>query len=141
MYVCMYAHVPCETVIRMMFASKPSGQRLRSGICLRCRRHYVRIPTKYPHNEPNSLMSSTASRAPGSRISLVCCPGSLGPDVVKTVTQEEVTQEVLGGATSHTTLSGVAHQAFENDLEALRATRELLAFLPQSNNGKQTSVP
>ncbi|CAM9644640.1 unnamed protein product, partial [Sphacelaria rigidula] len=59
-----------------------------------------------------------------------------GPDVVKTVTQEEVTQEVLGGATSHTTLSGVAHASFQNDLEALRATRELLAFLPQSNKEK-----
>lgn len=62
--------------------------------------------------------------------------GNSGPDVVKTVTQEEVTQEVLGGATSHTTLSGVAHASFQNDLEALRATRELLAFLPQSNKGE-----
>lgn len=59
---------------------------------------------------------------------------------MKTVTQEEVTQEVLGGATSHTTLSGVAHRAFENDLEALRATRELLAFLPQSNKGERRSM-
>ncbi|CAN0454575.1 unnamed protein product [Ascophyllum nodosum] len=59
-----------------------------------------------------------------------------GPDVVKTVTQEEVTQETLGGATSHTTLSGVAHAAFENDIEALRATRELFGFLPSSNKEK-----
>lgn len=64
----------------------------------------------------------------------------LGPDVVKTVTQEEVTQEVLGGATSHTSLSGVAHAAFENDLEALRATRELYGFLPLSNKGERKSV-
>ena len=57
--------------------------------------------------------------------------------MVKTVTQEEVTQETLGGATSHTTLSGVAHAAFENDIEALRATRELFGFLPSSNKGEQ----
>ncbi|CAM9190377.1 unnamed protein product [Hapterophycus canaliculatus] len=55
-----------------------------------------------------------------------------GPDVVRTVTQEEVTQEVLGGAHSHTTVSGVAHAAYDNDLEALRAARELYGFLPLS---------
>ncbi|CAM9435269.1 unnamed protein product [Pylaiella littoralis] len=59
-----------------------------------------------------------------------------GPGVVKTVTQEEVTQEVLGGAHSHTTMSGVAHAAFDNELEALRATRELLGFLPLSSKEK-----
>lgn len=59
-----------------------------------------------------------------------------GPDVVRAVTQEEVTQESLGGATSHTTLSGVAHAAFDNDIEALRSTRELFGFLPMSNKGK-----
>lgn len=59
-----------------------------------------------------------------------------GPGVVKTVTNEEVTQEELGGAISHTTLSGVAHAAFENDLEALKATRQLYGFLPLSNKGK-----
>lgn len=64
---------------------------------------------------------------------------SLGPDVVKTVTQEEVTQETLGGATSHTTVSGVAHAAFDNDLEALRAARELFGFLPLSNKGELCS--
>ena len=57
--------------------------------------------------------------------------------MVKTVTQEEVTQETLGGATSHTTMSGVAHAAFDNDLEALRAGRELLGFLPLSNKGER----
>ena len=51
------------------------------------------------------------------------------------MTQEEVTQETLGGATSHTTMSGVAHLAFDNDLEALRAARELFGFLPLSNKG------
>ena len=49
-----------------------------------------------------------------------------GPDVVKTVTNEVVTQEELGGAVSHTTKSGVADNAFENDIEALLATREFL---------------
>lgn len=42
-----------------------------------------------------------------------------GPDVVRTVTNEEVTQEELGGAKTHTTTSGVAHNAFDNDIEAL----------------------
>lgn len=42
-----------------------------------------------------------------------------GPDVVKTVTGESVTQEMLGGAKTHTTKSGVAHLAFENDVDAL----------------------
>ncbi|CAN0422996.1 unnamed protein product, partial [Ectocarpus sp. 12 AP-2014] len=60
-----------------------------------------------------------------------------GPGVVKTVTQEEVTQEVLGGAQSHTTMSGVAHAAYDNDLEALRAARELYGFLPLSCKGEK----
>uniref|UniRef100_A0A7S2RD78 Propionyl-CoA carboxylase beta chain, mitochondrial n=1 Tax=Rhizochromulina marina TaxID=1034831 RepID=A0A7S2RD78_9STRA len=59
-----------------------------------------------------------------------------GPDVVKTVTNEEVTQEELGGADTHTALSGVAHGAFENDVDALRATRALLDYLPLSNRDK-----
>ena len=56
-----------------------------------------------------------------------------GPDVVKAVTNEEVTQEELGGAKTHTTTSGVAHGAFENDVDALLAVRELLNYLPLSN--------
>jgi len=55
-----------------------------------------------------------------------------GPDVVKTVTNEEVTQEALGGADTHTTLSGVAHRSFENDVETLRATRDFFDYLPLS---------
>eukprot|EP00698_Gefionella_okellyi_P016505 TRINITY_DN4725_c0_g1_i1.p1 TRINITY_DN4725_c0_g1~~TRINITY_DN4725_c0_g1_i1.p1 ORF type:complete len:529 (-),score=104.62 TRINITY_DN4725_c0_g1_i1:41-1627(-) len=61
-----------------------------------------------------------------------------GPDVVKTVTNEVVTQEELGGARTHTSKSGVAHAAFDNDVEALRKTRELFDFLPLSN---KTGVP
>lgn len=56
-----------------------------------------------------------------------------GPDVVKAVTQEDVTQEELGGAKTHTTLSGVAHNSFENDIDALLHLRDLYNFLPLSN--------
>src|SRR5438105_4937822 len=56
-----------------------------------------------------------------------------GPEVVKTVTNEVVTQEELGGAVTHTTRSGVADVAFENDIDALLATREFVDFLPLSN--------
>ena len=56
-----------------------------------------------------------------------------GPNVVKTVTQEDVTQEELGGAEAHTTLSGVAHGSFDNDIEALASIRELFGFIPSNN--------
>jgi len=56
-----------------------------------------------------------------------------GPDVVKTVTQEEITQEQLGGARTHTSKSGVAHCAFENDIHALKEARNLIDFLPLSS--------
>jgi propionyl-CoA carboxylase beta chain len=56
-----------------------------------------------------------------------------GPDVVKTVTNEVVTQEQLGGAITHTTKSGVADVAFENDIEALLAVREFVDLMPLSN--------
>jgi propionyl-CoA carboxylase beta chain len=55
-----------------------------------------------------------------------------GPDVVKTVTNETVTAEELGGARVHTTRSSVADGAFENDVEALLQIRRLLDFLPAS---------
>src|ERR1051325_2156955 len=56
-----------------------------------------------------------------------------GPDVVKTVTHESVTHEELGGAVTHTTRSGVADLAFENDVEALIELRRFIDFLPSSN--------
>ncbi|XP_041483106.1 propionyl-CoA carboxylase beta chain, mitochondrial-like [Lytechinus variegatus] len=56
-----------------------------------------------------------------------------GPDVVKEVTQEEVTYEQLGGAKTHTAVSGVAHGAFENDIDALSRMRQLFSYLPLSN--------
>lgn len=55
-----------------------------------------------------------------------------GPEVVKSVTGEEVTQEALGGASTHAGRSGVAHGAFDNDLEALAAVRQLVEFLPSN---------
>lgn len=56
-----------------------------------------------------------------------------GPDVVKTVTNEVVTQEALGGAVTHTTKTGVADVAFEDDVEALLAARDFIDFLPANN--------
>ncbi|GCB73959.1 propionyl-CoA carboxylase beta chain, mitochondrial isoform X1 [Scyliorhinus torazame] len=56
-----------------------------------------------------------------------------GPDVVKSVTNEDVTQEDLGGAKTHTAISGVAHKAFENDVDALLNLREFLNFIPLNN--------
>ncbi len=56
-----------------------------------------------------------------------------GPDVVKTVTHEVVTQEQLGGAITHTTKSSVADLAFENDIDTLMQVRRLFDFLPLSN--------
>jgi propionyl-CoA carboxylase beta chain len=64
-----------------------------------------------------------------------------GPDVVKTVTHETVTQEELGGAVTHTTRSGVADLAFENDVEALLQLRRFLGFLPASNREKPPVRP
>ena len=57
-----------------------------------------------------------------------------GPDVVKTVTNEVVTAEELGGASVHSTRSGVADGAFENDVECLLQMRRLIDFLPASND-------
>jgi propionyl-CoA carboxylase beta chain len=59
-----------------------------------------------------------------------------GPEVVKTVTHEEVTAEALGGATTHTTLSGVADLAFDNDVDALLMLRRLYNYLPLNNREK-----
>jgi len=56
-----------------------------------------------------------------------------GPDVVKTVTNETVTAEELGGASVHTTKSSIADRAYDNDVEALLQMRRLIDFLPSSN--------
>jgi propionyl-CoA carboxylase beta chain len=56
-----------------------------------------------------------------------------GPDVIKTVTHEEVTKEELGGASAHNTKSGVAHFLAHNDSDCLRMIRALMSYLPQNN--------
>ncbi len=56
-----------------------------------------------------------------------------GPDVIKSVTKEEVTHEELGGAASHNGRSGVAHFAAEDDRDTLRLVRDLLGYVPQNN--------
>jgi propionyl-CoA carboxylase beta chain len=64
-----------------------------------------------------------------------------GPEVVRTVTHEEVTAEELGGAVTHTSKSGVADLAFENDVEALAMLRRFMNFLPASNKEKPPVMP
>jgi propionyl-CoA carboxylase beta chain len=64
-----------------------------------------------------------------------------GPDVVKTVTNEEVTHETLGGASVHAAKSGVVDGAFENDIEALTQMRRLIDFLPGSNREEPPMRP
>jgi propionyl-CoA carboxylase beta chain len=64
-----------------------------------------------------------------------------GPDVVKTVTNEIVTAEELGGASVHTTKSSVADGSFENDVEALLQVRRLVDFLPANNRAEVPEIP
>ncbi|MBT5267544.1 MAG: acyl-CoA carboxylase subunit beta [Rhodospirillaceae bacterium] len=64
-----------------------------------------------------------------------------GPDVVKTVTHETVTAEDLGGAVTHTSKSGVADLALENDVEAILQLRRFFDFLPASNREKPPVRP
>ena len=64
-----------------------------------------------------------------------------GPDVVKTVTNEIVTAEELGGASTHCRKSSVADGAYENDVEAIAETRRLIDFLPLSNREKAPVRP
>src|SRR5436309_757364 len=56
-----------------------------------------------------------------------------GPDVIKTVTHEDVTKDALGGAVTHNEISGVAHFMAHDDQECLATVRELLSFLPSNN--------
>lgn len=64
-----------------------------------------------------------------------------GPDVIKTVTHEDVTKDELGGAMTHNAKSGVAHFAADSDEHALRITRELLSFMPSNNMDSPPFVP
>ena len=64
-----------------------------------------------------------------------------GPDVIKTVTHEDVTKEQLGGAVTHNSVSGVAHFLAADDADCLRHIRELLAYLPQNNREDPPRLP
>ena len=64
-----------------------------------------------------------------------------GPNVVKTVTNEQVTAEELGGATAHATKSGVTHLTAANDLACLAQIKQLLSYLPQNCEEKATHFP
>ncbi len=64
-----------------------------------------------------------------------------GPDVVKTVTHEEVTAEELGGAMTHSTVSGVCDRAYDNDVEALLMLRRFINYLPANNREKPPYRP
>lgn len=64
-----------------------------------------------------------------------------GPNVVKTVTNEEVTSEELGGASTHSTKSGVAHITSENGIECLEDIKRLLSYIPQNNRETTPRIP
>src|SRR5207244_2143732 len=64
-----------------------------------------------------------------------------GPDVIRTVTHEEVTKEKLGGADTHNQISGVAHFAAESDEDCLATIRELLSYIPSNNMEDPPRVP
>jgi len=64
-----------------------------------------------------------------------------GPDVVKTVTHEHVSHEELGGAETHSSISGVNDKVFENDMEALLNVRRFMDFLPPSNDQEVPEIP
>lgn len=64
-----------------------------------------------------------------------------GPNVVKTVTNEDVTSEQLGGASVHSSKSGVAHFSFANEVECLNSYKKLLSYMPQNCEEKAPSLP
>lgn len=64
-----------------------------------------------------------------------------GPNVVKTVTNEEVTAEELGGANTHATKSGVTHITSANDVQCLEDLKKLLSYIPQNNKEKSKKIP
>ncbi len=64
-----------------------------------------------------------------------------GPNVVKTVTNEEVSSEQLGGASVHSSKSGVAHFAFANEIECLNGIKSMLSYMPQNCEEKPLSFP
>ncbi len=64
-----------------------------------------------------------------------------GPNVVKTVTHEEVSSEDLGGASAHSTKSGVTHLTYENEIECINGLKDMLSYMPQNCEEDAPSVP
>ena len=64
-----------------------------------------------------------------------------GPNVVKTVTQEDVTAEELGGASTHSTKSGVTHFSCANEVECINNIKKLLSFIPQNCEEEPMTLP
>jgi len=64
-----------------------------------------------------------------------------GPNVVKTVTNEEVTSEELGGASAHSTKSGVTHLTAQNDIDCINKVKQLLSYMPQNCEEKPSKLP
>src|SRR5476649_113444 len=64
-----------------------------------------------------------------------------GPNVVKTVTHEEVTSEELGGASAHSTKSGVTHFSCASEIEAIQHVKKLLSYMPQNCEDKAPALP
>src|SRR3990172_6185580 len=64
-----------------------------------------------------------------------------GPNVVKTVTHEEVTFEDLGGAHTHSAKSGVAHFSCANEIECINAIKKILSYIPQNCEGSPALLP
>ena len=64
-----------------------------------------------------------------------------GPNVVKTVTHEEVSSEDLGGASAHSTKSGVTHLTYSNEIECINGIKEMLSYMPQNCEEDAPSVP
>ncbi len=64
-----------------------------------------------------------------------------GPNVVKTVTNEEVTSEELGGASTHATKSGVTHLTAANDMECIRQIKQMIGYMPQNCENSPTDMP
>lgn len=64
-----------------------------------------------------------------------------GPNVVKTVTNEEVTSEELGGALTHATKSGVTHLTAANDIQCINQIKQIISYMPQNCEDKPTDIP
>ena len=107
--------------------------RWRPASCRSSRRSWARARAA-----PSTRRRSPTSSSWSNRTSYMFITG---PDVIKTVTHEEVTKEELGGAHTHAARSGVAHRAFPDEPACLARLRELLSFLPQNNPEDPPRLP